>query len=141
MAGGKHAEITEAIIGAIYDVYNTLGYGFSERVYENSLRIELEKRGLAVHQQYPIKVRFHGEIVGEYYADLLVEDAVVVELKATPRLICDYQAQLLNYLKATRYEVGLLLNFGPRAELRRQVYDNARKGNLSWAASLENEQL
>ena len=122
--------MTEQIIRAFYTVYHTLGYGFLEKVYENSLAIELRKMGLAVVQQAEIKVYYAGVVVGEYYADLLVADAVIVELKAARALLAEHEAQLLNYLKATPYEVGLLLNFGPKPEIRRKVYDNERKGGI-----------
>ncbi len=110
----KHKDVTARIIGAFYAVYNVLGYGFLERVYENALAIELRKLGLRVAQQSPIRVYYDGHVVGEYCADLVVEDTVLVELKAARELVEDFEAQLLNYLKATPYEVGLLLNFGPR---------------------------
>lgn len=106
--------------------------GFSEKVYENSLAILMQERGLKIQQQMPIHVYFHGKVVGEYIADALVNDVVVVELKAVSKLNEDHAAQLLNYLKATDYEVGLLLNFGQTAEFRRKVYDNERKGSRSW---------
>ena len=128
----KHKAITDLILKAFYKVYNTLGYGFLEKVYENAMVLELEKMGLKVVSQAPIQVFYEGHVVGEYCADLLVEDAVIVELKAVRALVAEHEAQLLNYLKATRYGVGLLLNFGPRPQVKRKVYDNERKGNLSW---------
>ncbi len=128
----KHKDITEQIIKAFYAVYNTLGYGFLEKVYESAMVIELRKLGLEVVCQPRIVVYYAGQEVGEYNADLLVEDAVIVELKATRTLSPANEAQLLNYLKATVYEVGLLLNFGPQPQIKRKVYDNERKGDLSW---------
>jgi GxxExxY protein len=128
----KHEQLTERIIKAFYTVYHALGYGFLEKVYENSLAIELRKMKLAVVQQAEIKVYYAGFVVGEYYADLLVADAVIVEVKAVRVLLAEHEAQLLNYLKATPYEVGLLLNFGPKPEIKRKVYDNERKGGLGW---------
>lgn len=128
----KHEKLTEQIIQAFYTVYHTLGYGFLEKVYENSLAIELRKLGLGVVQQAEIKVYYAGVVVGEYYADLLVADAVIVEIKAARALLAEHEAQLLNYLKATPYEVGLLLNFGLKPEIKRKVYDNERKEGLSW---------
>lgn len=128
----KHSDITSAIINAFYTVYNALGYGFLEKVYENALAIELRKAGMDVVQQLPIEVYYDGQVVGEYFADLVVQDAVIVELKAVEALVPEHEAQLLNYLKATRYEVGLLLNFGPKPSVVRKVYDNARKGSLKW---------
>jgi GxxExxY protein len=132
MAEGKHADLTEKIIGAFYRVSNTLGYGFSEKVYENALAIELRKLGLKVEQQARIVVYYEGEVVGEYQADLVVNGVVIVELKAVRQLADEHEAQLLNYLKATPIEVGLLLNFGPKADIKRKVYDNERKGSLAW---------
>jgi len=128
----KHEQLTERIIKAFYTVYRALGYGFLEKVYENSLAIQLRKMKLAVVQQAEIKVYYAGVVVGEYYADLLVADAVIVEIKAVRALLKEHEAQLLNYLKATPYEVGLLLNFGPKPEIKRKVYDNERKGGLGW---------
>ena len=128
----KHKAITDLILKAFYKVYNTLGYGFLEKVYENAMVLELRKMGLKAVPQAPIQVFYEGQVVGEYFADLLVEDAVIVELKAVRALAAEHEAQLLNYLKATRYEVGLLLNFGPKPQVKRKVYDNERKGDLSW---------
>jgi len=96
------------------------------------MAIELRKLGLDVIQEARIAVYYDGEVVGEYFADLLVAGVVIVELKAVKRLLPEHEAQLLNYLKATPYEVGLLLNFGPRPQIKRKVYDNERKGGLSW---------
>ena len=128
----KHKDITDLIIKAFYIVYNTLGYGFLEKVYQNAMVIELRKLGLKVIPQARIIVHYDGQEVGEYSADLLVEDAVIVELKATRAVAPQNEAQLLNYLKATVHEVGLLLNFGPKPQIKRKVYDNERKGGLSW---------
>ena len=128
----KHKEITEKILYAFLKVvYPELGYGFLEKVYENAMAIALRELGLQVQQQRPISVVFHDEVVGEYYADLLVENAVIVELKACPGIIPAHEAQLLNYLRATPYEVGLLLNFGPKPQIFRRAYDNDRK-NITW---------
>lgn len=128
----KHTEITEKIINAFYRVYNILGYGFLEKVYRNAMAIELRKQGLTVALEAPITVYYEGEVVGEYFADLLVAEAVIVELKAARQLADDHEAQLLNYLKATQYEVGLLLNFGPKPAVKRKAYDNSRKGSMDW---------
>jgi len=128
----KHTEITEKIISAFYQVYNTLGYGFLEKVYRNAMAIELRKQGLAITVEAPITVYYEGEVVGEYFADLLVAGAVIVELKAARQLAANHEAQLLNYLKATPYEVGLLLNFGPKPAVKRKAYDNSRKGSMDW---------
>jgi GxxExxY protein len=126
----KHEEITNRIIQAFYTVYHTLGYGFLEKVYENALALELRSAGMSVVQQAPIKVYYAGTVVGEYSADLLVADAVIVEVKVAEALVPEHEAQLLNYLRATPYEVGLLLNFGRKAEIRRKVFDNERKDSL-----------
>jgi GxxExxY protein len=123
----KHSEITGLIIKAFYKVYNTLGYGFLEKVYENALCFELQEMNLKVTRQAPIEVFYKGQEVGEYFADLIVENCVIVELKAVENLLKNHEAQLLNYLKATEIEVGLLLNFGSTAEYRRKVFANTHK--------------
>jgi GxxExxY protein len=128
----KHADLTKQIIGAFYTVYNTLGYGFLEKVYENAMVIELERSGIKALQQEPIDVYYAGYKIGQYFADLLVEGQVLVELKAIPQLGEENEAHLLNYLKATTCEVGLLLNFGPKTEIVRKAFNNDRKGSLSW---------
>jgi GxxExxY protein len=117
-------KLTEKIIGCAYDVANTLGTGFLEKVYENGLRIDLERAGLAVLQQHPIPVFYRGEVVGDYYADLLVESGVIIELKAVKALDEIHMAQCLNYLKATGLKICLLINFGKsRIEIKRVVQD------------------
>ena len=123
----KHEEITQKVIGAFYTVYNTLGYGFLEKIYENATAIELRKQGLQVACQVPITVTYDGQIVGEYIADMLVENCVIVEFKAVRQLLTEHEAQLINYLNATPYEVGLLLNFGPQPKFMRKIFDNDRK--------------
>ncbi len=135
MFEGKHSDLTEKIIAAFYQVYNQLGYGFSEKVYENALVLVLNKLGFKAEQQKPILVYFDGEVVGEYYVDILVNEIVVLELKACKNLLEEHEAQLLNYLKATPIEVGLLLNFGLKPQIVRKVYDNHRKGSLAWTQS------
>jgi GxxExxY protein len=120
------------IIKGFYTVYHALGYGFLERVYRGAMAIELRKLGLDVIQEARITVYYDGEVVGEYFADLLVAGAVIVELKAVKRVFPEHEAQSLNYLKAIPYEVGLLLNFGPKPEIKRKAFDNARKGSLHW---------
>jgi len=122
-----HHEITEKIIKAFYTVYNSLGYGFLERVYEHAMAIELRKLGLTVLEQSPINVYYEGILVGEYFADLLVEGLVIVELKAADGIVEEHEAQLLNYLKATDIEVGLLLNFGPKPQIKRKIFTNDQK--------------
>jgi len=125
-----HQDKTEAIIGAFYAVYNTLGHGFLEKVYENALAYELKKRGVHVEQQLPIKVFYDSLVVGEYFADIVVDDAVIIELKAAEQISDKHIIQLLNYLRATKFEVGLVLNFGPEARFRRKAYANSRKKNI-----------
>ena len=118
-----HKELTYQIIGAAFEVYKTLGYGFLEKVYENALVRELQLRGLHATGQYPIKVEYKDAEVGDYCADILVEDKVIVELKAGETFDPMHEAQLLNYLKATGIKVGLLINFGPqKCEHKRFVY-------------------
>ncbi len=129
---GKHADLTDKVLKAFFKVYNTLGYGFAERVYENALSIELKKSGLKIEKQKEITVYYEGEVVGEYVADVVVNGAVMLELKAVRALAEDHEAQLLNYLKATLVEVGLLLNFGEKPEHRRRIFDNDHKGSLVW---------
>lgn len=124
-----HKDITSKIIEAFYKVYNTLGYGFLEKVYENAMRIELNKSGLTTDQQKNIKVYYESQQVGDYYADLLVKDIVIVELKAAESICEEHETQLLNYLKATNIEVGLLLNFGKKAEIKRKIFLNENKKN------------
>jgi len=123
----KHKELTEQIIKIFFTVYNTLGYGFLEKIYENAMMIEFRKAVTSAVSQSPIKVLYEDEIIGEYYADILVDDKIIVEIKATKSLALEHEAQLLNYLKATNVEVGLLLNFGPESEIKRKVFDNFRK--------------
>ncbi len=123
----RHDDITEKIIEAFFRVYNSLGYGFLEKVYENALMLELKKMGLSALAQFPIRVMYAGESVGEYFADILVENRVIIEIKAARMIGPDHEAQLLNYLKATSTEVGLILNLGPKAEFKRKIFDNFRK--------------
>ena len=123
----KHSDLTEKILGAFYAVYSALGYGFLENVYVKGLMVELRKRGLNVQDQLPIHVYYDGQLIGEYFADLVVSELVILEIKAAKSLATEHEAQLLNYLKATPYEVGLLLNFGPKPETKRRSFDNNRK--------------
>jgi len=122
----KHTDITELIIKAYYKVYNTLGFGFLEKLYENAMFIELRNMGLFVEKQRRVKVFYEGNVVGDYCADLTVEEKVIVELKAAEALCEDHEFQLINYLKATEIEVGLLLNFGKKPEFKRKVFSNIR---------------
>ncbi|PLX84433.1 MAG: GxxExxY protein [Desulfuromonas sp.] len=123
----KHKELTDQIICLFYNVYNTLGYGFLEKVYENALMLELQKSDVMAVAQSGINVSYEGNIVGQYFADILVGDKVIVEIKAVKNVLREHEAQLLNYLKATDVEVGLLLNFGPTPEIKRKVLYNSLK--------------
>jgi GxxExxY protein len=125
--GFKYRELTEKIIEIFYKVYNKLGYGFLEKVYRNAMILEFKKVGISAVTQFPVKVVYDGETIGEYFADILVDNSVVLEIKATKTLLKEHEAQLLNYLKATNIEVGLLLNFGPNPEVKRKAFDNTRK--------------
>ena len=128
----KHQDITEKILHAFFKVvYPQLGYGFLEKVYENAMVIALRALGLGVQSQVKIPVYFQAQPVGEYYTDLLVEEKIIVELKAASQLMSEHEAQLLNYLRATPYEVGLLLNFGPKPEFIRKAFNNERK-TITW---------
>jgi len=127
MSNFKHSDITEKIIKCFYKVYNTLGYGFLEKVYENALFIELKSLGLFVEKQKQIKVYYETQQVGEYYADLIISESVIVELKAAESLCEEHEFQLINYLKATEIEVGLLLNFGKEPQFKRRVFTNKKK--------------
>ena len=126
-------EETDEIIAAFYEVYNSLGYGFLERVYQNALYQELMRRGFKCEAQHKIKVYFKGHEVGEYFADLLVNGHIILELKAVDSICNEHELQLINYLKATEIEVGLLLNFGEKPQVRRKLFTNDRKNNL-WSS-------
>jgi GxxExxY protein len=123
-----HSELTDQIIKAFYKVFNTLGYGFAEKVYENSMLIALRKMGLTAVSQTPIKVFYEGEQVGDYFADIIVNNSVIIELKAAEGLREEHEAQLLNYLRATDKEIGLLLNFGKKPQMKRKIFMNDKKG-------------
>jgi GxxExxY protein len=125
----KHSELTDKILKAYFKVYNTLGFGFLEKVYENALAIELRKMGLKAVKQVPIKVTYENEEVGDYFADILVEDIVILELKASDSLCEENELQLINYLKASKIEVGLLLNFGKKPQFKRKVFSKHRTLN------------
>jgi GxxExxY protein len=126
---GLHAELTYEIIGACYRVHKTLGFGFLEKVYENALAIELREMGFEVVQQAPINVYYRGRLVGVYEADLLVNGVVIVEIKAVDALVDAHEVQLVNYLRATQIEVGLLVNFSRKVVTRRRILTNDRKTN------------
>ena len=119
-----HKDLTDTIIKAYYNVYNALGYGFLEKVYENAMLIELRKMGLNVQKQVPINVFYENQLVGEYFADLIVEKLVIVELKAAESICEAHEFQLINYLKATELEIGLLFNFGKTPQFKRKIFTN-----------------
>ena len=125
-----HKDLTDTILKVYYDVCNELGFGFLEKVYQNSMYLELKAKGFYVEPQKRIKVYFKGVEVGEYFADLVVNESVILELKATECIVQEFEFQLINYLKATEIEVGLLLNFGKKPEFRRKVFENSRKKSL-----------
>jgi len=128
-SGSIGDRLTEGIIGAAYEVSNALGCGFLEKVYENALLVALSERGLAVAQQVPVRVVYHEQTVGDYVADMIVDGAVLVEVKATLDHQAVHEAQVLNYLRATQLPVGLLLNFGrPKLQVRRFVLGEKLKG-------------
>ena len=123
-------ELTQKIIGCAYKVHNALGSGFLEKIYENAFRIELGKAGITVKQQEPITVCYEGQVVGEYCADLWVEDRVIIEVKAVQSLITQHEVQLVNYLTATGVDNGLLINFGPSVQVKRKFREYKPKALL-----------
>jgi GxxExxY protein len=125
----KHGELTQKIIGVFYDVYNELGHGFAESVYQKAMLIALAQAGLRAEEKAPVKVWFRGHCVGNFEADILVEGLVFLELKGCKAIDPGHESQLLNYLRATEVEVGLILNFGPKPEFRRFAFDNIRKAS------------
>ena len=125
-----HQSITNTILKVYYEVYNELGHGFLEKVYQNAMYFELKARGLKVESQKEIKVYFKQQLVGEYYSDLILENKVIIELKATEVLMNAHVAQTINYLRATPIEIGMLLNFGAEPEFKRLIYTNNKKSNL-----------
>ena len=134
--GLKHSTLTESIIGTFFEVYNELGHGFLESVYENSLAIALREKGFEVYQQTAIPVRFRGKLVGDFVADMIVNQFVLLELKSARAIDAAHIAQLLNYLKATEIEVGLLLNFGHKPEFKRLAFENRRNQTVEEGKSL-----
>jgi GxxExxY protein len=128
--GYKHSEVTEVIIGVFYDVYNELGCGFLESVYRNALRLALIERGLQVEQEIPVSVLFRGKNVGDFKADLVVNHSILLELKTAEMIVAAHESQVINYLRATSIELGLILNFGPKPQVRRLLLDNVRKHQL-----------
>jgi GxxExxY protein len=130
MASGsqlKHSDLTELIIGVFYDVYNELGFGFLESVYRKSLQLALREKNLKVEAEVAVPVFFRGSNVGDFRADLVINHCILLELKTAETIVIAHEAQLLNYLRATSREVGLILNFGPKAQVRRLLFDNDRK--------------
>jgi len=122
-----YQELSNKIIKAYYKVYNSLGYGFLEKVYENAFKLELQSMGIDVEQQKNIKVFYREKVVGDYFADLIVDQSIIIELKAAESLCEEHEAQLLNYLRATTIELGFLFNFGKKAEFRRKIFTNDKK--------------
>ena len=120
-------EKTHKIIQAFYKVYNTLGYGFLEKVYQKALIIELRKIGFTCREEVPVKVYYNGYDVGDYRADIIVDNCIIIENKASEALCQENEFQLINYLKATEIEVGLLLNFGKKPDFKRKIFTNDRK--------------
>ncbi|HZI57786.1 MAG TPA: GxxExxY protein [Verrucomicrobiae bacterium] len=123
----KHSGLTDTVIGIFYGVYNELGFGFLESVYRNSLRIALLEKDLTVEQEVPVTVFFHGKNVGDFRADLVVNGTILLELKTAENIVAAHESQVLNYLRSTSLELGLVLNFGPRPQVRRLLLDNSRK--------------
>ncbi len=122
----KYAELTEKIIKAAQNVHNKLGYGFLEKVYHNAMVLELRKTGLETVSEKAITVYYDGQVVGEYSADIVVADKVILEIKAVQTVNTAHEAQLVNYLKATNIDVGLLLNFGKSLDVKRKIFETAR---------------
>jgi GxxExxY protein len=127
----KYKDVTDIILKSFYEVYNELGDGFLESVYENALYIVLSGHGLTVEKQKNISVNFRGNVVGDFKADLIVNGNIIIELKAVRTLDPAHEAQLINYLKATDLEVGLLLNFGRKPQFKRFIFNNKRKEQYS----------
>jgi GxxExxY protein len=127
MGNYKYKDLTDGIIQSFYAVYNELGFGFLENVYQNALYFELLKQGFKVEAQKSIDVYYQSQLVGKYRADLMVDDLIILELKAVDCLVEEHEWQLINYLKATDKEIGLLLNFGMKPEIRRKIFTNDRK--------------
>lgn len=122
-----HKDKTDKIINIFYQIYNELGFGFLERVYQNAMYFELKAQGLQCETEKPIKVYYKNLLVGEYRADIIVENQIILELKASSTLVYENELQLINYLKATNIEVGLLLNFGQKPEFKRKLFTNDLK--------------
>jgi GxxExxY protein len=127
--------LTHKIIGYAYKVHKALGTGFLEKIYENALRIELEKAGICVRQQQPIRVCYEGQVVGDYFADLRIDEDLIIEIKAVQALVKEHEAQLVHYLTATGVNNGLLINFGPSVQVKRKFREYKPKGSLLNAIS------
>jgi GxxExxY protein len=127
----KHEEVTRVAIGVFFEVYNELGYGFLESVYREAMVIALRAAGLTIEKELSLRVRFRDRVIGEFRIDLLVSGSVILELKAVRSLEASHEAQLLNYLRASVLEVGLLLNFGPKPQVKRLAFSNWRKSGFS----------
>ena len=125
-----HKELSDKVIKAFYKVYNELGYGFLEKVYQNALYLELTSMGIQAKRNYQIEVFYLRHKVGVYYADILVENKIILELKASENIVDAHECQLVNYLKATDLEIGLLLNFGRKPQLSRKIFSNDRKSHI-----------
>ena len=120
----KYSDITSKVMKAFFKVYNSLGFGFLERVYENAMFIELNNMGLNVEKQKRLVVYYENQQIGNYFADFLIEEKVIIELKAVERLVEEHELQIINYLRATDLEVGLILNFGKKPEFKRKIFTN-----------------
>ncbi len=118
----KHKELSEKVISAAYAVHKTLGYGFAEKVYGNALEIELRENGIKCNVEVPLKVFYHKQVVGDYFADMIVDDKIIIEIKAVSELLPIHEVQLVNYLKATGINVGLLINFGQSVKIKRRIF-------------------
>jgi GxxExxY protein len=127
MENHKHSDITSMALKCYYNVYNALGFGFLEKVYESAMLIELSKKGLTCLRQHPVEVFYESRKIGLYFADIIINECVIIEIKAAEALCEAHEAQLINYLKATTIEVGLLLNFGKKPKFKRKVFTNDRK--------------
>lgn len=125
--GLKHRDLTEKLIGIFFDIYNELGHGFLESVYEQAFAVTLAENGVFFERQVAVPVWYHGQQIGDFRADLLVDSKVIIEMKVGRAIDPAWEKQILNYLRATEIEVGMLLNFGPKAEFRRYVFDNEKK--------------
>jgi len=123
----KHSELTDLIIAVFYEVYNELGFGFLESVYRKSLCLALLQKGVSVEQEVPVTVFFRGQNVGDFRADLVVDRTILLELKTAEQIVAAHESQVLNYLRSTALELGLILNFGPKPQVRRLLLDNSRK--------------